>query len=274
MCRIEQGQQGFDRALVHGPHQRLGLDRAHTGRESTVSQRRVNMDRAVAAVAGSGACRRREHPQCFEVAHLLDRAAGLAGDVDRAKSAVVTSQETHAPADPQSLHENMSVTVEGMNIDDITEHLVGLGGVLTLQPQPGDGSPQISWGDTFFYYAPDGVIPTGQPFATIVTKDYPDDNRSRLDRPDAFRLNIAASTATFHHLLGRDPREPAPDDTDDTGDLSVADVLIPHPVYGHLGWLAVVNPDRRTSSTVNELLDAAHHAAQVRYTRRNETTAS
>lgn len=168
----------------------------------------------------------------------------------------------------------MNVTVEDMNIDDIIGHVAGLGGVLTVQPQPGDGSPQISRGDTFFYYAPDGVVPTGQPFATIVTRDYPDDDRSRLDRPNAFRVNIAASTAMFHHLLGRDPREPTTNDTDDTGpgDLSIADVVIAHPVYGHLGWLAVVNPGQRTSSTVNELLEAAHHAAQARSTRRAETT--
>ena len=76
-----------------------------------------------------------------------------------------------------------------MTIDDIITQVTGLGGVLTLRPEAGDGSPEISWGDVFFYYAPDGVVPRTQPFATIVTKDYPDDQTSRLDGPGRFRLN-------------------------------------------------------------------------------------
>ncbi|MFE1962359.1 DUF6194 family protein [Streptomyces sp. NPDC059479] len=43
----------------------------------------------------------------------------------------------------------------------------------------------MSWGDTFFHYAPDGVTPnTAQPFATIATiatKNYPGDESSRLE---------------------------------------------------------------------------------------------
>ena len=40
------------------------------------------------------------------------------------------------------------------------------------------------------------------PFATIVTKDYPDDRESRLDRPGAFRLNVAAGTDEFRRRIG------------------------------------------------------------------------
>ncbi len=60
-----------------------------------------------------------------------------------------------------------------MSIDEIIAFVDAMEGVLILKPQPGDGSPEISWGDVFFYYAPDGVVPKSQPFATIVTKDYP-----------------------------------------------------------------------------------------------------
>ena len=37
-----------------------------------------------------------------------------------------------------------------MRIEEIVEAVEALGGVLTLRPQPGDGSPEISWGDLFF----------------------------------------------------------------------------------------------------------------------------
>lgn len=142
----------------------------------------------------------------------------------------------------------------------------GLGGVLTLQPRPGDGSPEISWGDSFLYYAPDGVVPRTQPFATIVTGDQPGDRSSRLDRPHAFRLNIAAGAAEFSRITGSAPREPAVP----VVDPSAVDVLFPHPVYGELGWLSVVEPGPRTDPTARELLRAAHRHARGRHERRAE----
>jgi Family of unknown function (DUF6194) len=153
-----------------------------------------------------------------------------------------------------------------MRIEDIIGFVEGLGGVLTLRPQPGDGTPGIAWGDAFVYYAPDGVVPRTQPFATVVTKDYPDDRGSRLDRPDTFRVNVAAGTAEFTRWAGRAPRDPATDDVDP----STTDVLFPHPVYGGLGWLSVVNPGPRTEQAVRDLLRAAHRLAADRYRRRAE----
>ncbi|WP_405661989.1 DUF6194 family protein [Streptomyces sp. NBC_01166] len=151
-----------------------------------------------------------------------------------------------------------------MTIDEITDFVQGLGGVLAVRPAPGDGTPEISWGDTFFSYAPDGVPPKAtQPFATIVTKNYPGDERSRLDRPGAFRVNVAARKETFSEWTGHAPREPAPE-----GDPSVTDTVIAHPVYGSVGWLAVVNPGGRTDEAVRRLLCEAHHLARVRHERR------
>ncbi|MDL4819768.1 DUF6194 family protein [Actinomadura opuntiae] len=144
-----------------------------------------------------------------------------------------------------------------MGIDEIIEVVDGFEGVLVLRPQEGDGSPEIAWGDAFFYYAPDGNVPkTTQPFATIVTKDYPGDEGSRLDRPGAFRVNIAAGKdASARWAAQTDP--------------SAEDVLMAHPVYGNAGWLAVVNPGKRTGTVVLELLRTAHELARARYERRS-----
>jgi hypothetical protein len=152
------------------------------------------------------------------------------------------------------------------SIDEIIAYIDGLGDVVALVPRPGDGSPQISWGDAFFYYAPDGVVPASQPFATIVTKDYPDDRSCRLDRPGVFRLNIAAAAVDFRTVTGHEPQQSVPPPMDPT----TADVLIVHPVYGHLGWLCVVNPGLRTATTVQDLLRTAHQRARHRYQRRRD----
>lgn len=155
-----------------------------------------------------------------------------------------------------------------MNIDEIVTYIESLGGVLTLQPGPGDGTPEIAWGDKFFYYAPDGKVPTTvQPFATLVTKDYPDDALSRLHRPDTFRLNIQAGRDDFLEHTGHTPKE-IPDHPTDP---STPDTLLPHPVYGSAAWLAVVNPGPRTEAPTRALLRTAHNRARTRYERRADS---
>ncbi|MVU78582.1 hypothetical protein GPX89_15160 [Nocardia sp. ET3-3] len=151
-----------------------------------------------------------------------------------------------------------------MEIDEITEYIESLGGVLTLAPGPDSGFPEIAWGDKFFYYAPDGQIPTRtQPFATIVTKNYPDDTTSDLDRPDVFRLNINPGRDAFLTHLGYPPRNTA----DHPVDASKPDTWIPHPVYASAGWVAVVAPGDGTESTAKELLTRAHSRARSNYDR-------
>ncbi|MFC4377318.1 DUF6194 family protein [Nocardia halotolerans] len=140
-----------------------------------------------------------------------------------------------------------------MTIAEITEYVSTLGAVLTVTPEAGSEWPPISWGDTFFYYAPDGVVPKTQPFATITTKNYPGEPAAGLDRPGAFRVNIAAGKDAFATWAGRAPAD---------------DTLIAHPTYAAAHWLAVVNPGERTTGTVRELLRTAHDRARIRFDRR------
>lgn len=151
-----------------------------------------------------------------------------------------------------------------MTIDDILELVNSFEGTLIVAPAPGDGSPEVAWGDMFVYYAPDGAVSwTTQPFATIVTKDYPGDERSALGRPGAFRVNMGVGRATFSEHTGYGPRN-LPDDAD----ASRSDALVAHPVYGSLGWLAVVNPGPETEQVVRDLLRRAYELARSRYERR------
>jgi hypothetical protein len=101
-----------------------------------------------------------------------------------------------------------------------------------------------------------------QPYATIVTKDYPGDGESHLDDRDRWRVNVHVGRARFTELT-RDP----PDDVA-RRDFSLTGVIMPHPVYGSLGWIAVVNPGERTTDTLLELLRAAPDDEQRRVARR------
>lgn len=149
-----------------------------------------------------------------------------------------------------------------MTMDEIIGFVSGFDGVLVFRPIEGDGSPEIAWGDTFFYYSADGTTPSeAQPFATIVTKNYPDDEVSRLDRPGAFRVNVAAGKEAFTRWTGHVPREAgAPGAVED-------DTMIAHPVYGTVGWLAVTNPGPGTDAAIRELLRSAYERARSRHER-------
>ncbi|WP_052849860.1 DUF6194 family protein [Streptomyces avicenniae] len=137
-------------------------------------------------------------------------------------------------------------------------------GALVVAPGPGGDFPELAWGDAFFYYAPDGVMPrTVQPYGTIVTKDYPGDTASALDPPGRWRVNVHVDRAVFREVTGEEPRGLVT-----PRDHTASDEVMPHPVYGGLGWISVVNPGARTRETVVGLLRGAHEAAGARFARR------
>lgn len=136
-------------------------------------------------------------------------------------------------------------------IEQISAYVDSLGDVLILRPGPGDGTPEIAWGDLFFYYAPDGVMPNGQPFATIVTKDYPGEPSSDLGA-GVFRVNADVGCR----------------DQPECEDPTIRDQVLPHPVYGKRGWVCVVRPGLRAGEDTRTLLREAHSAAMRRWSRR------
>jgi Family of unknown function (DUF6194) len=146
-----------------------------------------------------------------------------------------------------------------VTINRILETVRSFDGILVLAPEAGGPHPEIAWGDFFFYFAPDGEVPTNiQPFATIVTKDYPYDVESQLGN-GRWRLNIHVGKTLLEKLVG-DGAEPV--------DFAEPDVFIPHPMYGELGWVSVVNPGERTLPRVLELLQGAFESARKRADRR------
>ncbi|KAA9155868.1 hypothetical protein F6B41_05080 [Microbacterium lushaniae] len=145
-----------------------------------------------------------------------------------------------------------------MQMREIIDVVRSFEGALVVVPDRGSGLPELAWGDAFFYYAPDGVMPQrSQPYGTIVTKNYPDDERSRLDEPHRFRVNIH---------VGRDR---AAEIARAEADPAATDAFAPHPVYGATGWVSVVNPAATTAEVVVSLLRDAHDAARARASRRS-----
>jgi hypothetical protein len=117
-----------------------------------------------------------------------------------------------------------------------------------------NGAPEIAWGDSFYIYDPNRDFAEARrfPFATLVIQDYGDfDNKSNLNRPGVFRLNIGLSKETYRSLF--------PDEGEH--DFTALDVLMPHPVYGPNHFVCVLNPSEATFDAVKPLLAEAYAIA-------------
>ncbi len=130
-----------------------------------------------------------------------------------------------------------------MTEDTLTQHLIDM---------LAGGHLQIADDNTFFFHDAASTLP----FATIVTKDSPQDNRSRLDRTGVFRLNIAVGKQRFDVLFGEAPA---------AFDPAAHDVLMPHPVQPEQAgthWVSVINPSAKTFEAVKPLLAEALRRAR------------
>ncbi|MEO8955981.1 MAG: DUF6194 family protein [Ktedonobacteraceae bacterium] len=134
----------------------------------------------------------------------------------------------------------------------------------------------VASGDSFFFYNPDSNVPPDHkfPFVTLVTSDI-NDQFSNLNRPSVFRLNIGISKQTFRSLFGTPSLPSYGDSAAESGenssdyDFTALDQLMPHPVYGRMYWLCVLNPSDETFETkVLPRLTEAYEMAVSKYKRK------
>jgi hypothetical protein len=130
-------------------------------------------------------------------------------------------------------------------------------------------------GNSFFFYNPqDNVLPDHRfPFVTLVINDLYD-QFSHLSRPSVFRLNIGIKKQTFRSLFG-EQTPPSGENSETVGgehagadNFTVLDQVMPHPLYGRMYWVCVLNPSKETFETsVRQLLSEAYGLAVDRYRR-------
>lgn len=119
--------------------------------------------------------------------------------------------------------------------------------------------PVTVTGTTYYFYDPEQKFP----FVTLVT-DNAHDSASNLDRPGVFRLNIGGSKETYRALFGSSPAPDAAGEGAGDHDFTALDRLLPHPVYGRMHWVCVLNPTADTFATTVQPLLAEAYAIHVR----------
>ncbi|GAA2857867.1 hypothetical protein Acy02nite_67350 [Actinoplanes cyaneus] len=122
-------------------------------------------------------------------------------------------------------------------VDTLAALILALPDVHQLIAGPGTGAPEPSWGDRFFFVGDERM----RPFATVVVQNVPGfDERSDLDRPGRFRLNVELGRVRFRELFGYGPEEFPAHQAEI--DFAEAGRWFPHPVYATQGWGSIVNP--------------------------------
>ena len=125
-----------------------------------------------------------------------------------------------------------------------------------------DVYPINSWGERSFFLNPGRRLKRGTYFATIKSKDGENDKASDLDRPGVFRLNMGISKPLFLSHFTELPKRPAKGGVIEMDfDFTALDTLMPHPVYGWMAWVNVLNPSPGTFESCIPLLDDAYKKA-------------
>jgi hypothetical protein len=124
-------------------------------------------------------------------------------------------------------------------------------------------------GDLFFFYGEDNKFP----FATVVTKDNEFDNNSDLNRPGVYRLNISVDKTTFQSLFeGINARSGIGGFAQSGLDFTALNRIMPHPMYGNLYWICILNPEEDSLELLRPYLSEGYARAVQKEEKRAGTT--
>jgi len=126
-----------------------------------------------------------------------------------------------------------------------------------------------AWGEQSLFYNPGKKLPRGVYFATLKEKDGDNDRASNLDRDGIFRLNIGTTKPLFIEKFGAPPTRPCKGQAiEGPWDFTALNTLTPHPVYGWMSWVALLNPDAEMFSDIQPLIEAAFEKAEMAFSKR------
>jgi hypothetical protein len=110
-------------------------------------------------------------------------------------------------------------------------------------------------GNYFFFFDKENRIP----YVTIVSNDKYD-RYSDLDREGIYRLNIGIGKERYRSMFPVD-RFP----TVGGYDFTAQNVVMPHPEYGRVYWICVLNPSKTTFEELGPILNEAYEIAVNKY---------
>lgn len=123
-----------------------------------------------------------------------------------------------------------------------------------------------SYGETTFYYSPEGNLTGGTYFMTINETDKPNDSASKLNRDRIFRVSVGSGRETFLKLFGVVPKRPPKGSIiEGAYEFERLDEIMPHPIYGWANWVCVLNPSNSTFDMLVPIIREYYQLSRARY---------
>jgi hypothetical protein len=121
-----------------------------------------------------------------------------------------------------------------------------------------------NWGERGLFYNPQGQFAKGAYVLTFKEKDGKNDSASKLNHGNRYRLNLKISKGSFIKLFTSVPKRPAAGEViEGEYNFTELDKLLPHPVYGWMTWVCILNPTLQTIEKMESdgLFEEAYEAA-------------
>lgn len=113
-----------------------------------------------------------------------------------------------------------------------------------------------------FFYNPGGSLPKGVYVATIKEKDGPNDQSSKLDRENIYRLSFGIGKKHYQELFGALPKRPEKGKIVELDiDFTKLQQLMPHPIYAWMSWVAILSPKTENIKMLQHLLNISYEKA-------------
>lgn len=126
-----------------------------------------------------------------------------------------------------------------------------------------------SWGERGIFYNPDNKLKRGVYILSVKEKDGENDRSSKLNRENVYRVNLGVYKDTFKEIFDIIPKRPGKGGIVDMDyDFSATNQILPHPVYGWMGWICVLNPSEKTFEELKPLIQEAYEYAKKKYNKR------
>lgn len=123
-----------------------------------------------------------------------------------------------------------------------------------------------AYGETNLFYNPHDLLKRGIYFCTLKNKDGENDKASHLYREDVFRMNFGLSKKKFLSIFNTIPKRPLKSGIiKGDYDFQSTDTLTPHPIYGWMAWVSILNPSKTSIKDLKPLIDESYEICIEKY---------
>ncbi|MTI09546.1 DUF6194 family protein [Curvivirga aplysinae] len=152
------------------------------------------------------------------------------------------------------LNDKQSLTA---SIEDIVDYMLSTYEGLVLSE---------NWGERALFYNPGSKLPKGVYVLSFKERDGENDRASELNRGNLYRLNIGVGPKSFAARFGSKPLRPSAGGVVETGhDFTQINTIMPHPVYGWMNWIGVINPTHETFDGLKQEIEGAVIIAKKKF---------